>query len=193
MSEIADRYRRRADAFDRIVTGVRADQWSNPSPCAEWTARGVVGHVLDMHGVVLRPLDRSLSPAPTLDEDPLAAWRSARADIEVVLADLDVAGAECQTPTGPMTVEQHIDGVPSADLVIHGWDLARATEQDDTIDPDEIAAMWPGVQQIPEEMRIPDYFGPGVVVFGPAVDVPDDAPVQDRVLGQLGRDPNWGR
>ena len=38
-------------------------------------------------------------------------------------------------------------------------------------------------------MRIPDAFGPGIVVFGPEVPVPDDAPLQDRLLGLMGRDP----
>ena len=71
MGEIADRYRRRADRFEALVTGVDAEQWGDPSPCAEWDARGVVGHIVDMHEVMLRPLDRTLSPAPSLDEDPL--------------------------------------------------------------------------------------------------------------------------
>ena len=47
-----------------------------------------------------------------------------------------------------------------------------------------------GVQDIPAEMRIPDAFGPGIVVFGPEVEVPDDAPLQDRLLGALGRHPH---
>ena len=90
---------------------------------------------------------------------------------------------------GRMSIAEHIDGVVSADLVLHRWDLARAAGLDDTIDPDEVARMWPGIEQIPDEMRIPDHFGPGVVVFGPEVPVPADAPLQDRLLGKIGRDP----
>ena len=66
MTEIADRYRRRADAFQRKVAAVTPEQWSNQSPCEDWTARDVVGHVLDMHGAMLPPLGRRLSPAPSL-------------------------------------------------------------------------------------------------------------------------------
>ena len=191
MGEIADRYRRRADRFEALVTGVDDDQWDDPSPCAEWDARGVVGHIVDMHEVMLRPLDRTLSPAPSLDEDPVASFRAARADVEAILADPALAATECATPMGTMSLAEHIDGVVSEDMVLHGWDLARATGQDDTIDPVELDRLWPGVQQIPDEMRIPEHFGPGIVVFGPAVPVPDDAPIQDRVLGLLGRDPAW--
>jgi uncharacterized protein (TIGR03086 family) len=106
-----------------------------------------------------------------------------------VLDDPDVAGIRCETPMGPMTIEQHIDGVVSSDLIIHRWDLARATGQDDTIDPDEVERMLPMAQSIGDEMRTPGAFGPGIVVFGPEVAVPADAPPQHRLLGLLGRDP----
>ncbi|KZB87564.1 TIGR03086 family metal-binding protein [Amycolatopsis regifaucium] len=190
MSTIADRYRVRADAFESKVAAVKADQWENRSPCEEWNARDVVGHIVDMHGVMLRPFGRALGPAPSLQKDPLGAFRAARADIEAVLADPVLAVTEHETPTGKMTAEQHIDRVVSADMVVHGWDLARATGQDDTIDPEEVARMLPDAEGIPEEMRIPGAFGPGIVVLGPEVKVPDDAPLQDRLLGLMGRDPN---
>ncbi|KFU82708.1 TIGR03086 family protein [Amycolatopsis lurida] len=190
MTAIADRYRARADAFESKVSAVRTGQWESRSPCEEWNARDVVGHIVDMHGAMLRPVGRDLGPAPSLLEDPLGAFRAARADVEAILADPVLAATEHETPTGKMTAEQHIDQVVSADMVIHGWDLARATGQDDTIDPEEIARMWPAAQAIPDEMRIPGAFGPGIVVFGPEVKVPEDAPLQDRLLGLMGRDPN---
>jgi uncharacterized protein (TIGR03086 family) len=190
MNAIADRYRVRADAFESKVAAVKPGQWENRSPCAEWNARDVVGHIVDMHGVILRPFGRDLSPAPSLQKDPLGTFRAARADIEAVLADPVLAATEHETPSGKMTAEQHIDQVASADMVVHGWDLARATGQDDTIDPEEVARMLPEAEAIPEVMRIPDAFGPGIVVFGPKVKVPDDASLQDRLLGLMGRDPN---
>jgi len=49
----------------------------------------------------------------------------------------------------------------------------------------------PPAQQIDERLRTPGAFGPGIVVYGPLVEVPDDAPVADRLLGLLGRDPYW--
>ena len=125
MSEIADRYRRRADAFEQTAANVAPDCWSNQSPCDDWKARDVVGHIVDMHGVMLRPLGRGLTEAASITDDPLDAYRSARADIEAVLDDPDLAGVQCETPMGPMTIEQHIDGVVSSDLIIHRWDLAE--------------------------------------------------------------------
>ncbi|WP_113705318.1 TIGR03086 family metal-binding protein [Nonomuraea lactucae] len=188
MNTVAGRYRTRADAFERKVAGVRPDQWSNQSPCEEWTARDVVRHVIDMHGVMLRPLGRRLSPVPTVDDDPLAAFRSARADVEAVLDDPELALSEDDTPVGRLTVEQHIDQVISADLVIHGWDLARAVGQDDRIDPaeiDRVWKVWQGVFMVLGEDRLRAHG-----VCGPEVKVPEDAPAQDRLLGLLGRDPS---
>jgi hypothetical protein len=42
-----------------------------------------------------------------------------------------------------------------------------------------------------ERYRTPDAFGPGIEVFGPEVPVPEDAPLQHRLLGFIGRDPDW--
>jgi uncharacterized protein (TIGR03086 family) len=195
MSEIADRYRRHADAFERKVVAVRPEQWANQSPCEAWDARGVVGHIVVMHGVMLRPLDRELSSAPSVADDPVGAFRAARADIEAVLDDPALADRECDTPNGRMTVEQQIGDVVSDDLVLHGWDLARATGQDDTMDPDDVERLWSITTAIPPELmeryRTPGAFGPGVEVYGPEVKVSEDAALQDRLLGLIGRDPGW--
>jgi uncharacterized protein (TIGR03086 family) len=195
MSEIADRYRRRADAFEAKVAAVRPDQWSNPSPCAAWAARDVVDHVVSMHGYMVRAAGRAPSPAPSVADDPLAAFRAARRDVEVVLEDPALAGIDSHTPTGPMTLERQIDEVVSDDLPQHGWDLAKATELDDAIDPEDVERLWSRTSAIPadllEKYRTPGAFGPGIEVFGPEVRVADDAPLQHRLLGLIGRDPAW--
>ena len=194
MSTIADRYCRHADAFERKVAAVRPDQWSNPSPCEKWNARDVVDHIVGMHAVMLRPLQRGLSPAPSVEGNPLAAFRAARADVEAVLADPELANLECDSPGGQMTVEQQIDEVVSDDMVLHAWDLARATGQDDVIDPEDVERIWSNMESIPphlmQKFRTPGAFGPGVEVFGPEVQVPEDAPLQHRLLGLIGRNPN---
>jgi uncharacterized protein (TIGR03086 family) len=195
MSEIAVRYRRRADAFERKIAAVRPDQWSNQSPCEHWSARDVVDHIVSMHGYMLRPLDRDLSPAPSVRDDPLGAFKAARADVEAVLADPALTGVECDTPNGRMTVARQIDEVVSDDLPQHGWDLAKATGQDDTIDPEDVERLWASTTAIPAELmeryRTPGAFAPGVEVFGPEVEIPEDAPLQHRLLGLIGRDPAW--
>ena len=193
--QITERYRRRADAFAAKVAAVRPDQWSNPSPCEKWTARDVVEHVVSMNHYMLGPAGREPSPAPSVDDDPAAALAASRADVEAVLADAELAATESDTPSGRMTVADHIDQVVSDDLPLHGWDLARATGQDDTMDPEDVEHLWASTVAIPPDLmakyRTPGAFGPGVEVFGPEHPVDAGAPLQDRLLGLIGRDPAW--
>ncbi|MGW1343943.1 TIGR03086 family metal-binding protein [Kribbella sp. NPDC002412] len=189
MGEIAERYRRRAEAFEQKVAAVRADQWDNQSPCEKWTAKDVVDHIVMMHGVMLMPVARKLEPA----DDPLTAFQEARAAVEDVLDDPILALTETDTPAGRLTTEAHIDQVISDDLVLHGWDLARATGQDETMDPDDVERLWATASAVPpdvmEKFRTPGAFGEGVEVYGPEVQVPPSAPLQDRLLGLIGRQP----
>jgi uncharacterized protein (TIGR03086 family) len=70
------------------------------------------------------------------------------------------------------------------EVVIHGWDLARATGQPYDTDPRAVDAILPNVEQTAAE-------GPVEGLFGPAVPVADDAPVLERVIALSGRDPAW--
>ena len=192
MGEIAERYRRRADAFEAKVAAVKADQWGNQSPCEKWSARDVVDHIVAMHGYMLMPVNRRLTAVPVA-EDPLGAFRAAKAAVEAVLDDPEAAEQDCDTPAGRMTVEAQIDQVVSDDLVLHGWDLARATGQNETMDPADVERLWTSTTAIPADVmtkyRTPDAFGPGIEVYGAEVEVPEDAPLQDRLLGFIGRNP----
>jgi uncharacterized protein (TIGR03086 family) len=178
-----DRYRRLADAFEAKVAAVPAGDWANQSPCTEWSARDVVRHIVDVHGMMLRPTGRQLSPAPSVDDDPLASFRAARADVERVLEDPDIANTEYDGVFGRTKVSDTIDRFMCFDLVVHGWDLARATGQDETIPEDEVDRVLGFI----ERMGTATMRENGVT--GPEVPVPADASKQDRMLGLLGRDP----
>ena len=112
-----------------------------------------------------------------------AAFRSARADLERVLDDPDRADTVYDGMFGRTTVSATVDQFMGFDLVVHGWDLARATSQDETI-PERRGRPHP---------RFVDRMGTATMrengVTGPEVAVPDDAPEQDRMLGLLGRTP----
>jgi len=78
------------------------------------------------------------------------------------------------------TFESAIDRFANFDLVVHRWDLARATGLDDTMPPDEVARLSSEVAGFGDAARSPG-------VFGPEIDVPADADPQTKLLGQLGR------
>src|SRR5438105_2165926 len=82
VSEVSERYGRLAGAFADKIAAVPDDAWSNPSPCPGWTARDVVGHVVSTQGMFLGFVNRELGEIPSVEDDPLGAWRAASAVIE---------------------------------------------------------------------------------------------------------------
>ena len=175
MTAVADRYRRRADEFEHTIEGVRPDQWADQSPCEQWTARDVVGHVVGMHDHVLGAVDR---PRTARRRWPRTRWPRSRppGPTPRPCSPTPLGAVECDTPTGRMTVERHIDLVLSDDMAQHRWDLARATGQDDTIDPEDVERLWASTRAIPAEVmeryRTPGASGPGSRCSGPRCKCP---------------------
>jgi uncharacterized protein (TIGR03086 family) len=164
------------------VAAVPPDRWSAQSPCEQWTARDLVAHLVDVHGMFLGLVGRSLRPGPDVADDPLGAWTSARDQVQADLDDPERAGEEFDGLSGRSTFAQAVGRFICFDLDIHGWDLARATGQDERIDPDELPRLWQTAESFGEAIR-------SERVCGPAVEVPADAPEQDRLLAFLGRRP----
>lgn len=190
-AEVLTHYRRRADAFEALIANTRDNQWSDQSPCEKWDARAVVDHIVMMQDVMLRPIGLTPTAGPAVADDPLGAFRRARADVEAVLADPVNADRATSSPAGVLSVADMVHQVASQDLVHHGWDLAKATGQDATMNPDDVAELLPVVEGLPPEVYIPGAYGPDIEVLGPKVPVGDDASPQERLLGLLGRDPHW--
>jgi uncharacterized protein (TIGR03086 family) len=183
MTAIADRYRTLASQFEARVAAVRPEDWSNPSPCDGWTARDVVAHVIDVHAMMLRPLSIGRRDAPTPGDDPLGAFRAARADVQRVLDDPALADTEYDGMFGRTRVADTVDRFLGFDLVVHGWDLATATGQDPTMPADDVDRLLAFVEQVGTATMRENG------VTGPEVEVPADASAQDRLLGLLGRHP----
>ena len=164
MTEISERYARLADAFAAKIAAVPADRWSSPSPCADWTARDVVGHVVTTQGMFLGFVGRALGDIPSVDDDPLAAFdRGPRGRASTTSKIPARAAVEFEGFMGKMTFETAVDRFLNFDLVVHGWDLARAAGLDDRIDPDDLAAhRTRGRGRSATRMRSPNAFGPEV-------------------------------
>jgi uncharacterized protein (TIGR03086 family) len=90
------------------------------------------------------------------------------------------------TRAGGVDLPGAVAGAVAADeLVIHGWDLARATDR--PYDPD------PAALRVSHDFLYAAASDPtrGGGIFGPVVPVPKDAPLLDRAVGLSGRDPGW--
>ena len=186
------RYRRRADRFEALVAAVDPDRWDDPSPCAEWRARDVVGHIVDMHGVMLRPAGRELSPAPSIDDDPRRRATAPPAPTSRRCSPTaTLAASECDTPMGRMTRRRahrrrrqrrpraaRLGPRPGRRPRRHDRPRrGRADVADDRAHPRRDAHPRP----LRARRRRVRARGAGA----------GDASKQDRLLGKIGRDPAW--
>jgi uncharacterized protein (TIGR03086 family) len=149
-----------------------------------WVARDVVRHLVEWFPAFLQAGAGVVLPAgPSVDEDPVGAWRAQTEAVQGLLDDPDTAEREHDLPhIGRMTLEQATDMIYTSDVFLHRWDLARATGQDETLDPDTCAAMLEGMLPMDEVLRQSGQ-------YGPRVPVPDDADVQTKLLAFIGRTP----
>ncbi|WP_345559130.1 TIGR03086 family metal-binding protein [Nonomuraea rosea] len=161
-----------------LVRAVRQEQLGLPTPCAKFDVKDLLNHlewVAEMFESLARKGPRTEQGAyagdfPERAERMLAAWSRPEA-------------WEGTSPAMglPMPALAHMYLV---DMVVHGWDLARATGQEYEPDPEAVSRALHFTGQMVE-------MGRQRGAFGPPVPVPADAPPFDRLLGIIGRDPSW--
>jgi uncharacterized protein (TIGR03086 family) len=180
MSEVAERWTRIADGFTARLDGVPPGAWSNPSPCPDWTAHDVAKHVIDVTRGLLTRLTGGDPTSPDTDEDLSAAWKVESDAVKNALADPERAKTEVKGMGGTQPFEELAGGVMCADTLIHTWDLARATGQDDRLDPQGMKAAQRFLEPNDEMLRTPGG-------FGQKLDAPSDADEQTTFLAFVGR------
>lgn len=182
METAAERYRRLRTAFADKISRVPDERWGDPSPCEDWTARELVGHVVGTQAMFEQLVGRTLEPGPDVDADPLGAFVAATDQVQAHLDDPETAAVEFDGVFGRSTFATAVDGFLSFDLVVHGWDLARATGLDEHIDDNDVAWVRESTERLGDMLRSNG-------VCDPPVEVGDDASEQDKLLGFLGRRP----
>jgi len=172
----------RAGFDDRLA---RIDDWSAPTPDTEWTVADLVRHVVDEQRWVApllsgRTLDEAEASLAPIGDDLRSEW-SRYAE----------QATEAWTVTPPNT-EVHLSygAVPCiaylrqqvGDTAVHTWDLARATGDDERLDPDLVDAVWADLEPQRDLLAASG-------LFADPIALPYDAPVQDWLIALTGRDP----
>ncbi|MET7403488.1 TIGR03086 family metal-binding protein [Dactylosporangium sp. NPDC005572] len=180
----AERHREVCLVFTDRVRGAR--RWDAPAPVAGWTALDVVRHLTEWFpGFLAAGTGIELPAGPALDDDPVAAWQHHRDAVQALLDDPATADRVFAHPhLGELPLYRAIDQFYTTDVFMHTWDLARATGQDDRLDPDFCAALLAGMEPMEAVIRSSGH-------YGVRVPVEHDADAQTRLLGFIGRDPNW--
>jgi uncharacterized protein (TIGR03086 family) len=178
-----------------LVARVTDAELAKPTPCPAYTLGDLIEHVGGMALAFAAAARKDFGPdtdrGPAGDAARLAPGWPQR--IPRDLAALAAAWAEPGAWAGPTRIAggeapAEVVGLTAADeLVVHGWDVARATGQPYEGDPAAVAA----ARQFLGMFASPDVPAGPEVPFGPARPAADDAPLLDQVLALAGRDLDW--
>jgi uncharacterized protein (TIGR03086 family) len=179
-------HRQALDATRPLVAATRGDQLDLPTPDAEWDVRTLLNHVVAGNwwaaelasGKTIEEVGNRLD-GDVIGADPLAAWDASAQAAASAFEAPGALAAPCAVSYGPVPGEVYA-GHRFVDVLVHGWDLARATGQDERLDPTLVAAAHEVLAP-----QLADLQASGA--FGTPVDVPADADPQTRLLGLLGR------
>ena len=187
MTDIAQLHRRALDETERAVAGVADDQMGNATPCAGWDVRALLNHLVSGNlwaaelgaGATIEEVGTRLD-GDLLGDDALGAFD---ASAKLAAAAFEAPGAlerPCAVSYGPVPGSVYA-GHRFIDVFVHGWDLATATGQDTTLDPELVEAAH---ELLVAEADLVRASG----MFGDDLSVPADASRQVRMLAFIGRE-----
>ena len=170
------------------ILAASSGQHTSSTPCAEWNVQSLINHALAVQTFANSTLSKANFDMSTMGnvDHPLppegaeAAFKSIADSTLATLKTINLADT-VETPFGSMPGGQFIM-VPITDMIIHTWDLAKATGQSTTLDAGLAEIGYNVIANVAAGGRERGAFGPEVVV-------PDTASFQDRMLGMSGRTP----
>lgn len=183
----SNQYRRALLSTGRIVVGVRPEDLPKPTPCKDWDVRLLLNHIIGgnkMFAEVAR--GGRVDASGVMDDhtlpDPGSNYLASADDVLAAWAEPGALERRVHMPFGDIPGSAAVS-IHFLDIVVHGWDLARATGQDTTIEADLAAE----ALDISHGLLSPELRATGV--FGPEVPVSDDHPLHDRLVAFMGRRP----
>jgi uncharacterized protein (TIGR03086 family) len=186
--DAVEAHHRTVEAWQALVEGVGTDQWSGPTPCTEWSVRDLVNHVVGEELWAV-PLFEGSTIAEVGDQfdgdvlgaDPMGAARAASAAARDVGDDMVPGGGKVHLSYGDEDIAEYAWQL-AADHLIHGWDLAKGSGQDPTMDPELVAA-------------VSDWFAEREKIYRDAGAIGDRAAMtgdpQSDLLAAFGRSAGW--
>jgi len=164
-----------------VMAGVSADHLSGPTPCTDWDVQHLIDHMVGGTDYLLAALAGETPPERS--ERSVDDYNLGLARLRTGLRARGALERTCMSPLGfEWPVADAVAGT-FMDALIHTWDLATATGQDASLDPELVeACIAMFLRGMPERGR-----ASGLV--GPAIEVSAGASAQDRLLGAMGRQP----
>jgi len=182
---------RSAAEFERRLVAVGDDQWDEPTPCEGWTVRDLVGHVIGgnrmsvalLHGATADDVRTAWGDA-VLGDDAVTSFRDSVAKQQAAFAEDGALERTCAHPGQGDIPGFQLLGFRIADQTLHAWDLARAIGADEQLDAEVVDLLYAGMAPMADDLAASGIFGQGR-----STAVPDDAPLQAKLLDVAGRRP----
>ncbi|MFE9762924.1 TIGR03086 family metal-binding protein [Streptomyces sp. NPDC005808] len=172
-----------------VLAGIRPDQYDNATPCPDYSVRDLANHIVSvLRRVAVLGAGGSFMSVPHFADDIAdggwaAAWTESAKEFDAVWSDPQILGRNIALPWGPVPGAV-ASVIYTNEFVLHLWDIAKATGQSPQWDPEMLAAPLANMRRaVPAEPR------GGQVPFGPVVEVHEEAPAIDRLVGWYGRRP----
>jgi uncharacterized protein (TIGR03086 family) len=187
--ELMTLHRRAVEQWAARVAAVKKDQWGDPTPCAQWSVRDLVNHVVGeelwsaplLRGKTIEDVGSQFD-GDVLGGDPLQRARMTADEAAAVVDEIVPGGGHVQLSYGEEDMGEYVRQL-CADHLIHGWDLAAATGGDASMDPElvaEVGKWFAGRESL--------YRTSGVI--GPRLSGAGDP--QSELLAAFGRMSQWG-
>ena len=188
MSQNLRDYTKTLYTMDGVVRRVKDGDWDKQSPNRDWTAKQTLGHVMWGMKTITAAINGEERPgeqaeAAVAGDRPAESWDGVRENLLDALDSHGVLRKQIETPFGEMTVDEAI-GKFFFDALTHAWDIAQATGVDAAI-PEDLAEK--GLKVL---MAFGDAIRGPETGFDNAVDVPQDATPQDKLIAYTGRKPS---
>jgi uncharacterized protein (TIGR03086 family) len=163
-------------------------EFSRPTPCAEWDLGALLHHLGDSMadleaGFRTGRLGLELEPPGPVPADAVEALRDRAA--ELLCAAYGFCGPGQFVAVGGLPMPAGLVACTGAiEIAVHGWDVSAARGCGRPIPPDLATRM----------LRLCPFLVTGREgLFGVPVEVPAQASPGDRLVGYLGRDPDFRR
>ena len=168
-----------------VLAGVSKEQLDDDTPCAQWKVSALINHIVG--GQYFFEACAKGDPPSGNDTDFSATDfvsafdEGARRSVEAFSAD-GVMQKTLTLPFGQMPGAAFL-GIAATDTFTHGWDLAKATGQDTTLNDALAAQLLAGAKQFIQPALRSEAGNP----FGPEQTAPAGASNADQLAAFLGR------
>lgn len=190
--DIRDLDRRAGAVLGEVVAQVRPEQLWFPTPCPDWTVRGLLRHLISENEGFAAAATNGSAPVQAwtggrLGDHPAGSYRRSAARLADAFADGGALNQPIEVREYGVFPRQLALSFHQLDCVVHGWDLARAIDLAYDPPAEQVEVALAMARRIPDTE---DNRGPGAA-FEHSVKVSDGASDLDVLLALLGRSPDW--